>query len=1270
MSPVGRGRGQSPSKIPTKRGTPSPQSSHSYNKTIVPLEEPNLSTQGRSSSPSRLQISPFESSHGDTTRRDSLAKSISVDSADSFVTSQSLGLHEDKLVNVGTAITASILNMKKLIVDESLPSLFPPSEKQSELSLDLANLPEFERNGVLKRDFFSQCSSTDFSSLQSEESVEAVLSTNQPLIDQSVFQPSPASPENIPVVVDGPISTERYKEMEDRLKALELAVKEGTQKLSQKDSALNAIQASYASIADKYSAVQHELRDNKIKLQELSDLHGSIRCENDKLTLEVKSALTDKEFAQEAIEALCLEKKKLLDRVEELTLELDIVSSEKESSSHIEHQNAAIRNSRQLEFENEQLRTALLRLRDIASCNENVLLDKLSAMQHNSPEYDKTLAEEHQKTKAELEKAYSKIEDLKTHLEDAMGVENLVQSLTDTNLRLGSKMEELNVAIDELESLRKVNNELEEVQAENQKILAREAAVKDAAINELTKRFKLLQEDLKSRNETIEKFRLQTSKLQDELQHANEVIQRNSYSLVQISQGNEKQAQTLSELCLELKNAKLRAFRLGKELSASALSCEILKEELSITKHFVPKDFSTNNKDAMRSLLAIYRIKEKSKWISSRFKELASCEGSINSHCITTYLDIVEVATGIVNHSSTLSCSAECVECVPAFHKLSKLHEAMEALETELDSVLGKLHSNLEDTEGVVLKLNSISDKINQMSDEYTAASTTSNNSNRVEAQFLFSSLRSAFISLERIIKERTVIQKLLSKTFMTQENEQKTICDIQVSGACLAPFNVLVEKIDRFVPEFADILKALDQNALVAASATDFTTDGLETIQNLALCVKKIRIGIDELVSEARVNGEKMLTEKLNQCFVSNFKRFLGIDAENIEKACAQTTAALRIVFDDYIMQFTSLKLEIRSSVSKQQENFKPIWTWRAESMKADNEVTRSFEQRVELLNSQISAMAKELLDKKEKLEQSSLKIEMIEHKLQKQDHDRKKAIELENDLNNAVQRAKQLDAGLQRLTKELEAAKAENSELKKQPKSPINMASPRKLVYSSSPIATDRSHLNYGFAALGTEDELSAKIETLRNAIRFLRAENSRLKSISNDLAIADLVHPMDSLMKRQFNAQKRKEGTELQMQSKHLKKQIQEFALSVSVVDITHVCNAAIETKQSKKKKWMPLQMDPEIQLHVQKANARYFMEQSEKLKQQLHDKKMTHTMPWAAVGPYRKQLLLSEDGKKNKIARITLDNSSGKDAKCINLDISSLSELEMFHNSILR
>lgn len=82
--------------------------------------------------------------------------------------------------------------------------------------------------------------------------------------------------------------------------------------------------------------------------------------------------------------------------------------------------------------------------------------------------------EQYETALIKLSNAETQIDDLKAQLDDALGAEEMLVQLTERNLLLGEKIEEMRITIEDLEALKELNDELEENHIETEKVLQEE----------------------------------------------------------------------------------------------------------------------------------------------------------------------------------------------------------------------------------------------------------------------------------------------------------------------------------------------------------------------------------------------------------------------------------------------------------------------------------------------------------------------------------------------------------------------------------------------------------------------------------------------------------------------------------------------------------------------------------------------------------------------------------------------------------------------------
>ena len=108
---------------------------------------------------------------------------------------------------------------------------------------------------------------------------------------------------------------------------------------------------------------------------------------------------------------------------------------------------------------------------------------------------------------ARAEQAEALSEELRLQLDDALGAEDMLEQLTERNLTLSDKVDELTATVEDLEALKELNDELEEGHAETEKQLLEEIELKDGQLRDARRRADALEESVAEYDGTIAQFR-------------------------------------------------------------------------------------------------------------------------------------------------------------------------------------------------------------------------------------------------------------------------------------------------------------------------------------------------------------------------------------------------------------------------------------------------------------------------------------------------------------------------------------------------------------------------------------------------------------------------------------------------------------------------------------------------------------------------------------------------------------------------------------------
>jgi dynactin 1 len=96
---------------------------------------------------------------------------------------------------------------------------------------------------------------------------------------------------------------------------------------------------------------------------------------------------------------------------------------------------------------------------------------------------------------------------LKLQLDDALGAEEMLIQLTERNLVLSEKIEEMRINIEDLEALKELNDELEDGHVETEREMQEDLDSRELQIQEEKRRGEALEDTCRDLEGTISQFR-------------------------------------------------------------------------------------------------------------------------------------------------------------------------------------------------------------------------------------------------------------------------------------------------------------------------------------------------------------------------------------------------------------------------------------------------------------------------------------------------------------------------------------------------------------------------------------------------------------------------------------------------------------------------------------------------------------------------------------------------------------------------------------------
>ncbi|KAI4846161.1 hypothetical protein E4T44_05214, partial [Aureobasidium sp. EXF-8845] len=362
--------------------------------------------------------------------------------------------------------------------------------------------------------------------------------------------------------------------------------------------------------------LRSQLKDSESRLIDIE----AIQAEHDAV---VEMATLDREMAEETSESLKTELDSLRTTNDEMRLELDILKEENEELGR--EMNPEERTSQgwlQLERSNERLREALLRLRDITQEQESDLKAQISSLEGEVKDFD-LLKNNYEETREKLLVTEADLDDIRQQLDAALGAEDMIEELTERNMAMQEKIDDLELAIEDLESLKELNDELEINHVEAEKQMQEEIDFKDNLVAEQSRRTAQQSQAIEDCEYTISRFRELVTSLQADLEDMRASRQITETESEELS----SRSRAMMDLNMKLQMSAAKTQIKTIDLELRRLEAEEAAEHLAIVQLFLPDAFNAD-RDSVLALLRFKRVGFKSRLLSSLVKERLNGQGT------------------------------------------------------------------------------------------------------------------------------------------------------------------------------------------------------------------------------------------------------------------------------------------------------------------------------------------------------------------------------------------------------------------------------------------------------------------------------------------------------------------------------------------------------------------------------------------------------------------------------------------------------------------
>lgn len=831
----------------------------------------------------------------------------------------------------------------------------------------------------------------------------------------------------------------------------------------------------FEAIIQKLQAKLQPLSQENIELKKMLQ-EAEERLESvEKMQAEHESILElatmDKEIAQAEQETIKQEFDALKDKVEELELEVEILrdeNAELTSDAHPEERSSASWLGQEKKIQ--RLTDALLRLREITQQQEEEYKDQIRGLETDVREFD-ALKEEHAAIKEKLAQSEAAVEDLRQQLDTALGAEDMIEELTERNMSQSEQIEELKAVIEDLESLKEINDELEVNHVQNEKEMQEELDFRDSVIAEQARRAAQQEEALEDMEYTLSRFRELVTSLQTDLEDM-----RASHAVTETeSEQLNSKSRAMMDLNMKLQISAAKAQVKAIDLELRRLEAQEAEQHLEIVKLFLPDTYKTD-RDSVLALLRFKRLAIKANLLNGFIKERVNGqphpghEDDVFAGC-----DAVDKLTWVTSMcdrfvNSISHCSLEhFAKYEGALYELEPVERALNAWIDGLrrDELKEKqCASDLQRTMALMSHLGEvhIADDLESYADNV-----------HMKATLMQSHLESAAVTFTTI---KNMVQRVIrpgedddlaqafsrrAESVVSQTRSAKVIAGKTVRA--------LEDLKNRSLSLTPDTLEAFDQAEAVS--------------QEIADLARKLGVDLHQLVHEEGRTEPYTYTE-VQTCA---HKTAMAVSGQSENDLFATYLNKLRTLTGQ-LSDLAALSTDLTQT--QEFERSQSPWLLRSQELKALKTIPVDAEEELRHLREEYNEARRAISVHEENLSIAQLKIATLESRMRDANTKASRISELEAALERTRAETVGLKDDIEKQDRELKALEADRDKWKKV----ASDSSSRLLAGAETGSGGAKTGAERAVATAREMDALRDEIASLQAAVRYLREDNRRAR------------------------------------------------------------------------------------------------------------------------------------------------------------------------------
>ncbi|XP_022068517.2 dynactin subunit 1-like isoform X4 [Acanthochromis polyacanthus] len=895
----------------------------------------------------------------------------------------------------------------------------------------------------------------------------------------------------------------QVKDLEEKLETLKMKRTEDKAKLKELEKhkiQLEQLQEWKTKMQEQQADLQKQLKEAKKDAREAQEAKDRYMEEMSDTADAIEMATLDKEMAEERAESLQVEVDTLKEKVEELSMDLEILRheiSEKGSDGA-----ASSYQVKQLEEQNSRLKEALVRMRDLSASEKQEHVKLQKQMEKKNTELE-TLRTQKEKLQEEVKQAEATIDELKEQVDAALGSEEMVETLTERNLDLEEKVRELRETVTDLEAINEMNDELQENARETEMELREQLDMSAAKVREADKRVEAAQETVADYQQTISKYRELTASLQD----ANrELISQQNANAEQVQQPP-------AELFdFKIKFAETKAYAKAIEMELRKMEVAQSNRQVSLLTSFMPDSFLRHggDHDCVLVLLLIPRLICKAELISKQAQEKFDLNGNLVQGVGLRGPpgEQRSFASGLVYSLSLLQAALHKYEqalntcSVEVFKRMGTLYTEMSFHERSLDYFIDLLHKDQLDETVQVEPLTKAIKYYQQLYSVHLAEHTEDCTVQLADhIKFTQSALDCMGVEVARL------------RAFLAPGQEGSGLLvllkDLDTSCSDIRQF---CKKIRRRMPgtDVAGVPAALNFGPPVSETLTECRR---QLTRVVAVLQEVTAAGAQMVAPLGEQEGLNALRLEDTACkVVEQVYGTQGVNGpELLRQSCSSVIATMN--------KMATAMQEGEYDADKPQGKTSPVEI-RASTVRAEMTDAEGLGVKLEDRETVIKELKKSLKIKGEELSEASVRLSLLEKKLDTSTKDADERVEkiqtkLDENLALLKKKEKEFEETMDALQADIDQLEAEKAELKQR----INNQSKMTIEGLRSSPASGIASIIQGSAGAGVPPSMAGamqvvdspllikQVEAQRLGIKRLKNENNRLKAEKMRAQLASL-------------------------------------------------------------------------------------------------------------------------------------------------------------------